>query len=50
MEQKVLIKQCINKNTFHKNKRPISIEKVETRKIVSTKDLYGKKGSFKCFI
>ena len=39
MEQKSLTfgRQCINKNRFHKNKRPISIDKVETRKIVSSK-------------
>ena len=43
--------QCINKNAFHKNKRPISIDKVEIRRIVlSKKDLYDKKGSFKYFI
>ena len=46
MEQKVLVfdKQCINKNAFHKNKRPISIDKVETKRIaLSKKDSYGKK-------
>ena len=46
MEKQVLIfdKQCINKNVFHKNKRPISIDRVENRIIVlSKKDLYGKK-------
>ena len=46
MEKQVLIfdKQCINKNVFHKNKRPISIDRVETTIIVlSKKDLYGKK-------
>ena len=46
MENQVLIfdKQCINKNVFHKNKRPISTDRVETRIIVlSKKDLYGKK-------
>ena len=53
MEQKALIfgKHCINKNAFHKNKRPISIDKVDIRRIVLSKiDLYGKKGSFKYFI
>ena len=42
LENQVLIfdKQCINKNTFHKDE---SIDKVETRRIVlSKKDLYGK--------
>ena len=46
MEQNVLVfdKQCINKNAFHKNKRPISIDKVEIKRIVlSKKDSYGKK-------
>ena len=44
-------KQCINKNEFHKNKKPISIDKVEIRRIVlSKKDSYGKKGSFIYFI
>ena len=39
MEKQVLIFQV-----FHKNKRPISIDRVETRIIVlSKKDLYGKK-------
>ena len=53
MEQKVLIfnKLYINKNAFHKNKRPISIEKLNIRRMVlSKKYLYGKKGSFKYFI
>ena len=53
MEQKALVfgKQCINKNAFHKNQRRISIDKVEIRRIVlSKKDSYGKKGSFKYFI
>ena len=51
--KKVLIfdKQCINKNAFHSNKRPISIVKVEIKRILlSKKDLYGKIGSFKNFI
>ena len=50
MEQKHFIfdKQFINKNAFHKNKRPIIIDKVETRRIVlSKKDPYDKKFSFK---
>ena len=49
MNKKVLLfdKPCIEKNAFHRNKIPISIDKVETRRIVlSKKDLYGKKGSF----
>ena len=53
MEQKALIfdKQCINKNAFHKNKKPINIDKVQsTRKGLSKKDSYTKKGSFKYFI
>ena len=53
MEQKVLIfdKECIMKNVFHKNKKPISIDKVDIRKIVlPKKDSYGKKCSFKYFI
>ena len=46
MEQKTLIfgKQCINKNACHKNKRPISIDTVEIKRIaLSKRDLYGKK-------
>ena len=53
IEQKVLIfdKQCINKNAFHKNKRPVNIDRVEIRRIeLFKKDSYGKKGSFKFFI
>ena len=53
MKQKALLvdKQCINKNAFLKNKRTINIDKVETKGIVlSKKDSYGKKGSFKYFI
>ena len=37
MEQEVLIfgDQCINKNAFHKNKRPISsIDKVDIKRVV----------------
>ena len=52
MEQKAWIydKECINKNEFHK-KRLISIDKVEIRRIVLSKEnLYGKKGLFKYFI
>ena len=44
-------KQFINKNPFHKNKRPISTDKVDIRrKVLSKKYLYAKKGSFKYFI
>ena len=34
MENQVLIfgKQCINKNGFYKNKRQVTIDKVETKK------------------
>ena len=49
MEQKALIfdKRCTNKNVFHKNKIPISIDKVDIKRIVmSKKDLYGKRSSF----
>ena len=43
-------KQCINKNESHKNKRPISIDKVEARRAVLFKtDSYGNKNSFKYF-
>ena len=36
MGQKALIsgENCINKNAFHKNGRPISIDKVDIRRIV----------------
>ena len=39
MELKALIfgKQCINKNVFHENKRPTSIDKVEIKRIVLSK-------------
>ena len=42
MEQKVLIfgKQCINKNAYHKNKRLISIDKVDIRRIVLSKKIF----------
>ena len=53
MEQKVLFsdKKCINKNAFHKNKKRISIDKIEIRRIVlSEKESYGKKCTFKCYI
>ena len=53
MEQKALIfgENCIDKNAFHKNKRPISIGKVDIKRIVlSKKDLYHNKGSFKYVI
>ena len=41
MEEKAFMfgKKCINKNIFHINKRPISIDKVDIRRIVlSNKD------------
>ena len=53
MEQKVLTfdKQYINKNTFYKNKIPISIDKEETRRLVFSKNgWYSKKGSFNNFV
>ena len=53
MEQKALIfgKNCINKNAFHKNKRPIDIDEVDIKIIVlSGKHSYDNKGSFKYFI
>ena len=43
MEQKAVIfgEDCNNKNTFHKNKRPISIDEVDIRRIVlSSKHSY----------
>ena len=44
-------KECINKTAFHKNKRPISLDKVDiSRRVFSEKDSYGKKCSFKYFI
>ena len=44
-------KQCIDKNAFHKNEREISIDKVDSKRIVlSKKDFYGKKGSLKYFV
>ena len=44
-------KQCINKNTFHKNTRPIVTDKVDVRRMVlSKKDSYGKKGLLRYFI
>ena len=51
--QKFLIfaEQCINKNAFHKNRSPVSIDKLGIRRIVlSKKDLYRKKGLSKYFI
>ena len=53
MEQKVLIlgEDWINKNAFYKNGKPISINKIDIRRIVlSSKHSYGNKGSFKYFI
>ena len=50
MEQKALIfgEDYINKNAFHKNKRPINIDDEDIGRIVlSSKHSYGNKGSFK---
>ena len=50
MEQKALIygEKCLNKNTFHKNKKPINIDKVETKRTMFfCKSSYGNKGLFK---
>ena len=40
MEQKATIfgKDFINKNAFHKNKRPVSIDKVDSKRIVLSKN------------
>ena len=32
-------KQCINKNTFHKNTRPIVTDKVDVRRMVLSKKI-----------
>ena len=53
MENKVFNfgKYYLNKNFFHKHKHLIDIDKVDIDKIaISSKDSYGKKGSFKFFI
>ena len=53
MEQTTLIfdKEYINKNAFHRYKKPITINKAEIKKIVlPKKDSYGNKGAFKYFI
>ena len=53
MKEKVLIfaEDYISKNAFHKNGKPISIDKVEIKRIVlSSKHSYGNKGPFKYFI
>ena len=53
MNKKILSfdKQHINENEFHKNKKPIIIDKVEIRRTaLSQKYLYSTKGSFKYFI
>ena len=47
MEQKALNfgEDCINKNAFHKNKRPINIKEVDIKRIVlSSKHSYDNKG------
>ena len=47
----IFYKECIIKNLFHKCKSPISIDKVDIKKIVlSSKESYGNKGVFKYFI
>ena len=53
MEQKDLIfgEDCINKNAFHKNKRPINDDEADIKRIVwSGKHSYGNEGSFTNFI
>ena len=53
MEKKFLIldKECINKNAFHRYKKPITTNKVEIKKLVlSKKYSYDNKGTFKYFI
>ena len=41
----------INKSSFNKNKKPININNMDISKIViSQKERYGKKDSFKCVI
>ena len=51
MSEKVLVfgNNGVNKNTFHKRKQLIDINKLDIRKI-SNRDSYGKKCSFKYFI
>ena len=53
MEQKALYfsENGITKNAFHKNKKPISSNEVDTKRIVlSDQKSYGNKDSFKHFI
>ena len=53
MEKKVLIfgKKGIIKNSFHKSKQRINIDKVGIKRIVfPSKESYGKRGVFKYFI
>ena len=38
------------KNAFHQNKKPININEVDIKKIISDKKSYGSKDSFKYFI
>ena len=41
----------INKSNFYKNKKLFEINDIDTNKIlISKKEIYGKKSSFKCFI
>ena len=51
MSEKVLVfgNNGVNKNTFHKRKQLIDINKLDIRKI-SNRDSYGKKCSCKYFI
>ena len=43
--------ECINKNAFHKKIKPISIDKLEIKRIMLfNKTSYANKGSFKYYI
>ena len=53
MEPNTLIfdKHCIVKNILNRCKEPITINKVDIKRILlSKKDLYGNKGAFKYFV
>ena len=42
--------QYVNKNAFHINKKLISIDKIEIKRMVlSSKESYGNKGAFEYF-
>ena len=44
-------KYSTNKNLFHKNKNPITINKVDIKRIVlSNKVSYGKQGTYKYYV